>query len=32
VSIVGLTTEQVDALLRKRMDMEITGQFKMPKK
>ena len=32
VSIIGLTPEQVDALLRKRMDMEITGQFKMPKK
>ena len=31
VSIVGLTPEQVDMLLKKRMDMEITGQFKMPK-
>ncbi len=31
VSIVGLKPEQVDALLKKRMDMEITGQFKRPK-
>lgn len=32
VSILGLTPGQVDAMLKKRMDMEITGQFKIPKK